>query len=82
LNFLLTNNGLDFRKEAPQVNDDTHEDIIYPTSIAFILVHLACFGAIWSGITWQAVAICVVLGAHLRHRRWIPSLLLPSRLFD
>ncbi|HET6207789.1 MAG TPA: fatty acid desaturase, partial [Terracidiphilus sp.] len=41
-------------------NDDTH-DIMYPSSIAFILVHLACFGAIWSGITWQAVVICVVL---------------------
>jgi stearoyl-CoA desaturase (delta-9 desaturase) len=46
---------------APEVNDDTHEDIMYPSSIAFILVHLACFGAIWSGVTWQAVVICVVL---------------------
>ena len=43
------------------VNDDSVDDIMYPSSIAFILVHLACFGAIWSGITWQAVAICVVL---------------------
>ena len=42
-------------------HDDTHDDIMYPSSIAFILVHLACFGAIWSGITWQAVVICVVL---------------------
>ena len=25
------------------------------------LVHLACFGAIWSGITWQALVICIVL---------------------
>ena len=43
------------------VNNDTHEDIVYPSTIAFILVHLACFGAIWSGITWQAIVICIVL---------------------
>ncbi len=46
---------------APEVNDDTYEDIMYPSSIAFILVHVACFGAIWSGVTWQAVVMCVVL---------------------
>jgi stearoyl-CoA desaturase (delta-9 desaturase) len=46
---------------APDVNDDTHEDIMYPSSVAFILVHLACFGAIWSGITWQSIVICAVL---------------------
>ena len=34
----------------PDVNDDTHEDIMYPSTIAFILVHLACFGALWSGL--------------------------------
>ncbi len=27
----------------------------------FFLVHLACFGAIWSGVTWQAVLIGVAL---------------------
>ncbi len=27
----------------------------------FILSHLAIFGAIWSGVTWQAVVLCVVL---------------------
>jgi stearoyl-CoA desaturase (Delta-9 desaturase) len=48
-------------KTVPDANDDTHEDIMYPSSIAFILVHLACFGAIWSGITWQSVVVCVVL---------------------
>ena len=45
----------------PDENDDTHDDIMYPSSIAFILVHLACLGAIWSGITWQSVVICLVL---------------------
>ena len=27
----------------------------------FILSHLAVFGAIWSGVTWQAIVLCVVL---------------------
>jgi len=54
---LLPTSVLDFRNTAAEVNDDTgsHEDIMYPSSIAFILVHLACLGAIWSGVTWQSV---------------------------
>jgi len=42
-------------------HDDGHDDIIYPSTIPFVLVHLACFGAIWTGVTWQAVAIGVTL---------------------
>ncbi len=38
-----------------------HDDIIYPSAIPFVLVHLACFAAIWTGVTWQALAICVGL---------------------
>jgi len=37
------------------------DDIIYPSAIPFVLVHVACFGAFFSGITWQAVVICAVL---------------------
>jgi stearoyl-CoA desaturase (delta-9 desaturase) len=43
------------------VSDCKHNDIIYPTAIPFVLVHLACLAAIWTGITWEAVAICFVL---------------------
>ncbi len=45
----------------PNANDDTFDDVMYPSSIAFVLVHLACFGAVWSGITLQAIAMCVAL---------------------
>src|SRR4051794_36552170 len=38
-----------------------HSDIVYPSAIPFVIVHLACVAAIWTGITWQAVAICVGL---------------------
>jgi stearoyl-CoA desaturase (Delta-9 desaturase) len=38
-----------------------HSDIVYPSAIPFVLVHLACFAAFWSGITWTAVALCIGL---------------------
>jgi stearoyl-CoA desaturase (delta-9 desaturase) len=38
-----------------------HEDIMYPSAIPFVLLHLGCIAAIWTGITWQAVTICVAL---------------------
>lgn len=42
-------------------NDDEHDDVMYPQVLPFVLVHLGCVAAIWSGISWQAVTICVVL---------------------
>ncbi len=36
-------------------------DIIYPSALPFALVHLACLGAIWTGIGWKAAAIGVGL---------------------
>jgi stearoyl-CoA desaturase (Delta-9 desaturase) len=38
-----------------------HEDIIYPETIPFVLVHLACLAAIWTGVTWQALGIALGL---------------------
>ena len=38
-----------------------HNDIVYPSAIPFVIVHLICFAAIWTGITWQAVAIGIFL---------------------
>ena len=38
-----------------------HDDIIYPSVIPFLLVHVTCFAAIWTGVTWEAVTICVTL---------------------
>src|SRR6185503_9811342 len=46
---------------AAAASVEAHDDIIYPDAIPFTLVHLACFAAIWTGVTWQAVVICVVL---------------------
>jgi stearoyl-CoA desaturase (Delta-9 desaturase) len=38
-----------------------HDDIMYPSAIPFVLVHLACIAVIWTGVTFQAVAICLLL---------------------
>ena len=38
-----------------------HDDIIYPPSIPFVLVHLACFAAIWTGVTTTSLILCVAL---------------------
>ncbi len=40
---------------------DAHSDIVYPSAIPFVLVHLTCFAAIWTGITWQSVVLCIAL---------------------
>src|SRR3712207_9163639 len=40
---------------------DAHNDIVYPQTIPFILVHLACFPAVWTGVTWEAITIAVGL---------------------
>jgi stearoyl-CoA desaturase (delta-9 desaturase) len=40
---------------------DAHDDIMYPSALPFIVLHLGCFAAFWSGITWQAAAIGVTL---------------------
>ncbi len=33
----------------------------YGEMIPWLLIHLAVFGAVWSGITWQSVVVCVGL---------------------
>src|SRR5258708_17657264 len=51
----------DKKSDPANQTDGEHDDIIYPSAIPFVLVHVTCIGAIWSGITWQAVAIGIAL---------------------
>ena len=44
---------------ATASDDDT--DIVHPSTIPFLLVHLGCLAAIWTGVTWQALALGVAL---------------------
>jgi stearoyl-CoA desaturase (delta-9 desaturase) len=41
--------------------DGADTDIAHPQAIPFILVHLACLAVFWTGVTWQALALCVGL---------------------
>jgi stearoyl-CoA desaturase (delta-9 desaturase) len=41
--------------------DVAPDDIMYPSAVPFVLVHLSCFAAFWTGVTWQALVICAVL---------------------
>jgi stearoyl-CoA desaturase (delta-9 desaturase) len=46
---------------VPSAEPADHADIVYPSAIPFVVVHLVCIAAVWTGITWQAVAIGIVL---------------------
>jgi stearoyl-CoA desaturase (delta-9 desaturase) len=37
------------------------DDILYPSAVPFVLAHLACLAAIWTGVTWESLGMCVVL---------------------
>src|SRR6266436_6957580 len=52
---------VDEKSDPVSKPDGEHDDIIYPSAIPFVLVDLTWIGAIWSGITWQAVAIGIGL---------------------
>jgi stearoyl-CoA desaturase (Delta-9 desaturase) len=41
--------------------DSDHDDIMYPDAASFLAMHAGCLAAIWSGVSWQAIAIGVVL---------------------
>jgi len=43
------------------VEPEFHDDIIYPDAVPFVLVHLACLGAIWTGVSAGMVALCLGL---------------------
>jgi stearoyl-CoA desaturase (Delta-9 desaturase) len=32
---------------------------MYPSAILFLLVHLGCFAVFWTGVTSDAIAICL-----------------------
>lgn len=47
----------------PRENEcrDEHDDIVYPSAIPFVLVHVACLAVFWTGVTLEAVIISVGL---------------------
>jgi stearoyl-CoA desaturase (Delta-9 desaturase) len=45
----------------PSINRDSSTDIVYPSTIPFIIVHLTCFAALWTGVTAGAVGLAIGL---------------------
>jgi stearoyl-CoA desaturase (delta-9 desaturase) len=43
------------------ISNDTHDDIVYPTALPFVLFHLSCVAVVWTGVTWTAVLLGVAL---------------------
>ncbi|MBW3552683.1 MAG: acyl-CoA desaturase, partial [Gemmatimonadetes bacterium] len=41
--------------------EEFHDDIIYPATIPFLVIHLSAFAAIWTGVSLWAVALCLGL---------------------
>ena len=48
-------------KDSAQSGPTAGGDIMYPSALPFVLVHLACFAAIWTGVTWTSLALCLAL---------------------
>jgi stearoyl-CoA desaturase (Delta-9 desaturase) len=46
---------------ADPSTDNGHNDIVYPSILPFVFVHIGCVTAILTGVTWQAAVICVCL---------------------
>jgi fatty-acid desaturase len=46
---------------AHGAEEEFHDDIIYPGSVPFVLVHLACLGAVWTGVTPGVLVLCIAL---------------------
>ena len=37
------------------------DDIAYPSSIGFLLIHVGCIAVFWTGLTWHALTLAIVL---------------------
>lgn len=42
-------------------SDEEHDDVMYPQVLPFLLIHVGCVAAIWSGVSWQAAGLCFAL---------------------
>jgi stearoyl-CoA desaturase (delta-9 desaturase) len=47
--------------EPSPVRASPHDDVIYPSPVPFVLVHVACLGALVTGVTTTALVLCVAL---------------------
>ena len=43
------------------LGDDPHDDVVHPSAILFVAVHLACLAAFWTGVTIEALTLGAAL---------------------
>jgi stearoyl-CoA desaturase (Delta-9 desaturase) len=43
---------------AQAAPDNDHDDVVYPATIPFVVVHLSCLAALWTGVTTEALILC------------------------
>ncbi len=41
--------------------EEPHDDIVYPAAVPFVLAHLVCIAAVWTGVTVEALIVCAAL---------------------
>jgi len=41
--------------------NNADDDIVRPSILPFVAVHIGCLAAIWTGVTWEALDICLAL---------------------
>ena len=46
---------------APHAGEEFHDDIIYPATIPFLVIHLSALAAIWTGVSLAMVGVCLGL---------------------
>ena len=46
---------------SPSAPVEFHDDIIYPDAVPFVLVHVACVAAWWTGVSARGLALCAAL---------------------
>src|SRR3979411_2106347 len=63
----------DLNGAADAAGDVECDDILYPSAVPFVLVHLACFAAIWTGGTWESRAIGAGYPRYFSHRAYSTS---------
>jgi stearoyl-CoA desaturase (Delta-9 desaturase) len=51
----------DPESSTPPAPAAAHDDIMYPSAIPFVLVHLACVATLWTGVTYEALGLCFFL---------------------
>jgi stearoyl-CoA desaturase (delta-9 desaturase) len=57
----VTRTNEELREERLPHSHPPHSDVVYPSAIPFVVTHLVCVGAIWTGVPLQALVLALIL---------------------